>query len=667
MEAAATAGTDAQAAATAAAASAVADPAKKKKKKKKKAKQVSQVIPPKEEPSPALVYGGAAVAIAAAAGGAWYFLKGPGAKGSKAGGVFAGLPSLPGLAKEGGGSKGGSDGATDVTSAEGAVTAEGFDLAAQFAKYSNPDGVGGESGTPPPDMTDRKFRKKVDGLVKRVTSKQQVSVAGEGLGDEGGAYLLESLAFNRTCVALDASSNMLGEKAVVALCEALRNNKKLATLNLSSNGIRDEGVAELAEALAANETLTSLNLSGNSLTDFGAKTIAEMLKTNTALTSLDLSNNEIEYEGAVAIAEALAGNKTLKTFRFSANYLGALGASVLANGLRANESIRDLAVAKNNLGLEGTRAVLRALCERADGIEVLDVSGNDAGVDVAEDIAAVVKRWGGETLQELNISDNALSDFGAGSLGKALTAGEDVAAPESGLSDPGVGSLEKLVEQAAAPESEGVAAKAGEGPAGGDSAAGASTAAQKEPKYRSLQRLLVSGNDIGPDGMKGLAPAFSLMKLSMLDVSSNPLYEGGARAVCNALYKFGVPVRELRMAWCKAGPNGGMAVGDLLSFSTTLETLDLRSNDFKNDGLILLSRGLRAYPGEKMREINLEHNMVEDDGMFMLAQAIKNNPAAAPLKLRMSYNYNGKPAQIALEEARDFVFDTIGRDMELWY
>ena len=53
----------------------------------------------------------------------------------------------------------------------------------------------------------------------------------------------------------------------------------------------------------------------------------------------------------------------------------------------------------------------------------------------------------------------------------------------------------------------------------------------------------------------------------------NPLGEKGARAIVDVV-KYDLPLRELKLGWCKVGDKGGaQALGELLQFNETLEVL----------------------------------------------------------------------------------------------
>ena len=98
-----------------------------------------------------------------------------------------------------------------------------------------------------------------------------------------------------------------------------------------------------------------------------------------------------------------------------------------------------------------------------------------------------------------------------------------------------------------------------------------------------------------------------------------------------------------------------------------METIDLRGNDLKNNGVLHIARAMRAREGAPMQEMLLEYNSIEDQGLCALARALKANPDAAPRLLKVSYNNHSSMARVALDEARDMVLELAGEDIELWY
>lgn len=189
----------------------------------------------------------------------------------------------------------------------------------------------------------------------------------------------------------------------------------------------------------------------------------------------------------------------------------------------------------------------------------------------------------------------------------------------------------------------------------------------------ALVELRVDDCAIRPEAAHHVASALAhLPSLEILNISTNPLAPMGMAALAAKL-KFtseGSPpkLKELKLGWIKLGSVGGAeSAADVLQFNTTVETIDLRGNDLKNNGVLHIARAMRAREGAPMQEMLLEYNSIEDQGLCALAQALKANPDAAPRLLKVSYNNHSSMARVALDEARDMVLELAGEDIELWY
>lgn len=74
----------------------------------------------------------------------------------------------------------------------------------------------------------------------------------QNLGEEGCQYVIEALAFNAVCVALDLGKNGIGVQGTAALVQALEHNDMLQTLIMDTNSLGDEGAELLAGHLAGD-------------------------------------------------------------------------------------------------------------------------------------------------------------------------------------------------------------------------------------------------------------------------------------------------------------------------------------------------------------------------------------------------------------------------------
>lgn len=149
-------------------------------------------------------------------------------------------------------------------------------------------------------------------FMAQLRNQTTADLSAKNLGDEGFAYIVDSLSFNERCVAADFSKNGIGAAGGAQLAQALGNNTTLTSLVMDTNALGDEGASALAQALAGGSRIKTLNLGGNNVGDAGAKALAEMLKGNTSLEALELNGNVIDYEGVAALAEALTQNDALK-------------------------------------------------------------------------------------------------------------------------------------------------------------------------------------------------------------------------------------------------------------------------------------------------------------------------------------------------------------------
>jgi hypothetical protein len=76
-----------------------------------------------------------------------------------------------------------------------------------------------------------------------------VNLSAQNLGEEGTAYVIEALAFNPGCTAVDLSKNGIGTMGVSALAQVLPTSV-VRTLVLSTNSVSDQGAEALAQALS---------------------------------------------------------------------------------------------------------------------------------------------------------------------------------------------------------------------------------------------------------------------------------------------------------------------------------------------------------------------------------------------------------------------------------
>ncbi|CAM9307083.1 unnamed protein product [Scytosiphon promiscuus] len=138
-----------------------------------------------------------------------------------------------------------------------------------------------------------------------------------------------------------------------------------------------------------------------------------------------------------------------------------------------------------------------------------------------------------------------------------------------------------------------------------------SSIAQALADHKSLTRLNLTHNEIGPRGAIQLAGALRQNKsLTELDLRENSL-----------------------------GPTGMKAIADALASNDTMRTLHLQDNAIGDDGVIAMTEALMR--NGRLRTVCLDGNKVSDLGAKVICIAIKMNPA---LKL-LSLSRNALPDQ----------------------
>ena len=112
--------------------------------------------------------------------------------------------------------------------------------------------------------------------------------------------------------------------------------------------------------------------------------------------------------------------------------------------------------------------------------------------------------------------------------------------------------------------------------------------------HRSLQRVMLSGNNLGSHGADNLAPAIANSRISRVDFRHNSLLDEGATSMCDALSS-STYLRRLDLSGNSIGIPGSRGVSRLLAKSTSIERLDMRNNPIMDEGVAamaaVLSRG----------------------------------------------------------------------------
>ena len=124
------------------------------------------------------------------------------------------------------------------------------------------------------------------------------------------------------------------------------------------------------------------------------------------------------------------------------------------------------------------------------------------------------------------------------------------------------------------------------------------------------------------------------------------LGDDGARAIANAL-RVNSTLQTLDLFSNDIGADGTRAIAELLRVNTTLQSLDLGRNCMGDDEVRAIAEALRV--NSKLQVLDLYGNNIGDDGALAIAEALRVNTTLQKLDLRN--NYVGYDVERALRES----------------
>ena len=250
-------------------------------------------------------------------------------------------------------------------------------------------------------------------------------VTGSGVNKEIAINILWDKASDFTSDTLDLSDK-LGKNIEILyfIVFGLYNNKTLCKLDLSNNSRclkTDEGVAVICDCLKSNTVLKEFYLSNNCIEGSKVRIIAEALRTNRTLQKFNISGNKILYDGAMTISCCLEENTTLQELDISNNGI-ACEADELGESFKAENTVQQLNKSTGSTLLKtGTaEALVLTHCNlKMIGIfqiNKLSIASNNIS---SATISSCIKN--NMVLQELNISENAITNTGIEIIADAIT------------------------------------------------------------------------------------------------------------------------------------------------------------------------------------------------------------------------------------------------------
>jgi Ran GTPase-activating protein (RanGAP) involved in mRNA processing and transport len=180
------------------------------------------------------------------------------------------------------------------------------------------------------------------------------------------------------------------------ILEALNNNTSAASIGLGGIELGSVRLRLLANAIKDNTSCQSLDLGRKNLHDEDGVSLVAVLKDNKHLEKLELEGNNLGIKTARALGEALAVNQALRCLNLESNNITSsgndqTGVIAIAEALETNKHLRVLNLARNQLTLQGGERLVKALGKN-DTVTLVDLSGNELGVDQLRAVEEVVQR-----------------------------------------------------------------------------------------------------------------------------------------------------------------------------------------------------------------------------------------------------------------------------------
>ena len=343
---------------------------------------------------------------------------------------------------------------------------------------------------------------------------------------------------------------------------------------------------------------------GSSEAEAAKKLLQRLQKNDATLTALELTDRDITKNGGIALSEVTAA-LTHNTFVESVSLRKIAVDEDFLKALETVPHIKRLALPCTGLNVASAKTLCQALTTTTRFVaqlEMLDLSGN--------------VKLGPRGCQQL------ASSSATGSVGSLLRADTPACLLELNLSNVSMGHY-------------GSQAIAGHLP-------------------RTLQRLNLSHNAMGPDGLWKLAETLqSLHEMRHLDLSYNQILDDGCLEIAKHTLPSTPKLATLHLAGNGMGDTGLQALAAALA-GTHVRELDLRDNRITNVGATALAElalsSSTALPQDEEQESGTSEEEKEED-----SESIASIPDLAPVsqlqRINLSSNQIGSAGCTALAQA----------------
>ncbi|XP_076133115.1 NACHT, LRR and PYD domains-containing protein 12-like [Alosa pseudoharengus] len=240
---------------------------------------------------------------------------------------------------------------------------------------------------------------------------------------DSGVQLLSMGLFSPHCKlqTLRLAECKLSENSWKIVATVLQSPNSLIELDLSHNDLRDSGVQLLSMGLFSPHCkLQTLRLAECKLSENSWKIVATVLQSPNSLIELDLSHNDLRDSGVQLLSMGLfSPHCKLQTLRLADCKLTDTSCEIVASVLQSPNSLQQLDLSDNDLGDFGVQLLSKGLSSSNCKIQTLRLADCKLTDRSCEIVASVLQSP--NSLQQLDLSDNDLGDLGVQLLSKGLS------------------------------------------------------------------------------------------------------------------------------------------------------------------------------------------------------------------------------------------------------
>ena len=140
-------------------------------------------------------------------------------------------------------------------------------------------------------------------------------------------------------------------------------------------------------------TVSDLELKGNSIGGPGLATLANVIRNNFNIRTINLAwNNLGQNEGGLStFFNALGENKALQKIDLSNNEIGPDVCEDISSALKSNSQLQTLDLRWNRIGNVGAKVIVKGL-QLNKSIQILDLAGNKVSDDYLRQINEILNR-----------------------------------------------------------------------------------------------------------------------------------------------------------------------------------------------------------------------------------------------------------------------------------